>query len=965
MKLSLYKSKHILLLSVLLHIAGNLAGQHYQLSGTVTDADDNLPLIGTNILLIRTDDTSKKQGTVSDMDGHFTLSAIPEGSYTLRISYISFETYTRNLAINSNMTLGNISLKTAARLLENVTVTTQQIRVEQSGDTTSFNANAYKTNPDATADDLIRKMPGMTREDGTVKAGGEEVKRVLVDGKPFFGDDPNATLSNLPAEIIDKIQVFDQLSEQAQLTGFDDGQGHKTINIITKPGKNNGQFGKIYAGTGVSNRQFTNGLYSAGGNVNFFNGDRRVSLIGLSNNINQQNFSSEDLMGVMSSSGNEQGRGRRGGRSGGDAGNFLVGQQQGITQTHSAGINYSDVWHQKIKVSGSYFFNSTENTNANNLNRQYFTGDVADLSYTENSHTVTRNTNHRANLRMEYTIDSANTLIFTPRLSFQQHNFTRHLNGGGSLSGMLADSRTENRNQTQQNAINLSGNLLYRHKFRKKGRTISLDLGSRYNDRRGSGSLYSLNELAQDTTLLDQLYDLQNDGITYSGSLNYTEPIKGKGQLMISYAPTFNSNRSDKATNNNDGHGDYILPDTLLSNKYNNTYTTHRGNMDYRYNDQKYSFSFGAGYQHAVLNGTQVFPYPFDLQRSFLNVLPQAMFNYRFSRTENIRLMYRTNTNAPSISQLQHIVDNSNPLLLRTGNPDLKQHYQHTLIIRYGRTNSDKATSFNAFLYGNYTADYIGSQTIIPLQDTPVINGMQILPGVQLSRPVNLDGYYNIRSFFTYGVPVRKIKSNLNLSTGVQYSRRPGMINDRINYAGNYSLNGGVVVSSNISENTDFTVSWSGNYNIVRNTIQQQSDNNYYSQTSSLQFNQLLADRRIVFNTSLHHTLYSGLSQGFDQQFLLWNAALGYKFLKDRSLDVRLSAFDLLNQNRAISRSVTENYIEDNYTNVLQRYVMLQVTYTLRKFGSGNSQSASRETPAMPPPPVGGSGMHRPDRGRD
>jgi len=296
--------------------------------------------------------------------------------------------------------------------------------------------------------------------------------------------------------------------------------------------------------------------------------------------------------------------------------------------------------------------------------------------------------------------------------------------------------------------------------------------------------------------------------------------------------------------------------------------------------------------------------------------------------------MYRTNTDAPNISQLQNVVDISNPLLLKSGNPSLKQSYQHSLTLRYGSTNTAKSTSFFAFLYGNYYQDYIGNATFIPARDS-VINGLTVNRGTQFSRPENLDGYYSARSLITYGTPVKSLKSNLNLSAGMNYNRIPALINNTFNFSKNYGINGSIVLGSNISENIDFTIAYNGNYNIIRNTIQKQSDNDYYSQNTSFRLNWIFLEG-FVFNTNLNHSLYSGLTESFNQSFLLWNASLGYKFLKDRSLDVRVTAFDILNQNRAISRTVTETYIEDNFTNIPQRYFMLNITYTLRRFGAGN-----------------------------
>lgn len=958
-------------------ISGSLTsqGQGYKIEGKITDATDNSELIGVSVVLQKAEDTSSKTGVVTDINGNFVINQLDAGNYLFRASYVGFQNYTQTINLNKDQNLGIISMKVTNTQLQNVTITGEQIRVQQQGDTTSFNAGAYKTNPDANAEDLINKMPGISTEGGSIKANGEDVKQVLVDGKPFFGDDPNAAIKNLPAEIIDKIQVFDKLSDQAQLTGFADGNEQKTINIVTKPGKNTGQFGKIYAGYGARDLGLKENFYSAGGNLNYFKGDRRISIIALSNNINQQNFSTDDLLGVVSSNsgsgrsggGNRGGRSRRSGNSaygrGSDASNFLVGQQAGITQTHSAGINYSDNWATNIRVSGSYFFNHTSNTNTNSLTRNYFGGADSNIIYKEYSTTTTRNTNHRANLRIEYDIDSANSLIFTPKLSYQQNESLRELAGNSRYPDSTLLNSTTNRNTANNDGYNLGANLVYRHKFDKKGRTLSLNLNGALNNRTGDGTTYSLNQYLSDTssgfdsTLLAQRYDLTSKTQSLSANITYSEPMGKNSQLMINYAPSRSHSTSDKETMNENG-GAYIDFDSSLSNKFDNTYTTQRGGLTWQFRKEKLMLMAGANYQYATLDGNQYYPSDFTVNRNFSNLLPTAMLNYRFSKTENIRLMYRTNTNAPNISQLQNVFDVTNPLLVKTGNAALAQDYTHTLIFRYGKTNTAKATNLFAMLYGSYVNNYIANETVYPTQNIVLAENVVLSEGSQISRPVNLNGYFSGRSFFTYGMPLRPIKTNLNLNLGFNYSRQPGKIRyiktyeeliagtDGItNISDNYAVNAGVVFSSNISENIDFTLSYSGYYNMVRNSIQTQSDNNYYNHTASARINYLFLDR-FVFNTTATHTLYSGLSAGYNQSFLLWNAAMGYKFLPDKSLDVRLSVYDLLNQNRAIERTVTETYIEDSYTNVLQRYFMLQATYTLRHFGSGKNKTTDVVAPA-------------------
>ena len=914
--------------------------QSVSVRGSVIDGKDKQSLIGVVVSLSLQSDSAKLLQGLTDIDGVFTIPDVPAGDYLLRATYVGYQAIIRNIEVrNTEMELGQLTMVQAASGLSGVTVTAEQIRAQQLGDTTQFSAGSYKTNPDANAEDLLTKMPGITSENGTVKVNGEDVKKILVDGKEFFGDDPNAAIKNLPAEIIDKIQVFDRNSDQAQFSGFDDGNSQKTINIVTKRGRNNGMFGKVAAGYGLDDEN-KDSRYTLGGNLNFFNGERRISIVGLANNVNQQNFSSDDLLGVTSGAGGGRGgggrgRGRDGGGGGGDASNFLVSQQGGITSTQSAGINYSDQWGPKLKLSGSYFFNRSNNENASSLTRTYIVSNPdSGLIYRETGLNTSTNINHRLSARLEWTLDSFNSIIIAPRLSYQDNSSDRTLDGVTSLGAINDQSRIRNRYTAANTGYNLNNQLTYRHRFAKQGRSLSLNLGTSYNEKTGNGLLYSSNYYASsDTEINDQQYNLEASGLTLSGNLTYTEPLTAKSQMMVTYSPSYNRNNSDRETFNRSG-SEYTDLDTGLSNKYNNDYYYHRGGLGYRYSDQKLNFNATLNAQYATLTGDQEFPFPIAVDRNFSDLLPQASLNYKFTKTENVRINYRSSTNAPNISQLQNIVDNSNPLLLRTGNPDLRQDYSHNLSVRYGKTNTSKGTGLFLFANGSYTNNYIGNSTIIALTDT-VVRGVQLNRGSQLSLPVNLDGNWSGRSFLTYSLPLKPIKTNLNLNAGINYNRIPAIINSRQNFADNYAMNGGFVAGSNISENIDFTLSTSGAYNIVRNTLQAQTDYNYYSQNSSLRLNWIFLDG-FVFNTNLNHTFYSGLGEGYDQQFLLWNASLGYKFLKNKSLQADLYAFDILKQNRAISRTITDSYIEDAQTQVLQRYFMLRLTYTLRSFKSGS-----------------------------
>jgi hypothetical protein len=463
--------------------------QSYSIKGTLMDAKDNSTLMSASVTLTNIEDASFKQLSATDMDGNFVFAGLKSGVYKLKFSYIGYsdkEVVVR-LSIEDKL-LGKILLAQNEKTLNDVNIVEKAVRVEQKADTAVYNASSFKVNKDATTEDLVTKMPGVVNDNGTVKAQGEEVKKVLIDGKEYFGDDVNAALKNLPADLVDKVQVFDRMSDQAQFSGFDDGNSQKAMNITTKKGMNNGVFGKFYAGYGY----LTDSRYSAGANVNWFSGNRRLSLISMSNNINQQNFSMQDLTGALGTSspsgpGGMRGGGRGGRGGGGDnpANNFLVGQQNGIATTHAIGLNYSDVLGKKknLKITGSYFFNSTDNATQSELNRNYFSNGDSTLNYSENSSGRNRNMNHRVNLRLQYDIDSVNTLIITPKFSLQQNKQETQTAGANAFIAESPVSSTNNQYTSQNKGYSFSTDILYRHRFKKPGNTISLNVTPSINNK--------------------------------------------------------------------------------------------------------------------------------------------------------------------------------------------------------------------------------------------------------------------------------------------------------------------------------------------------------------------------------------------------------------------------------------------------------------------------------------------------
>lgn len=929
----------------LLLISGSiLLGQSFILSGKLID-ESKQPAIGSSIFLLKTDSSFIK-GTTTDVKGQFSIENINSSNYILKILSLGYKPIYKSIQItNQDIIIPTITLKQNSTNLKEVTVEAQQALATQNGDTTSFRANAYKVNKDATAEDLVSKMPGVTVVDGKVQAQGEEVKQVLVDGKRFFGDDASAVLKNLPAEVIDKVQVFDKKSDQSQFTGFDDGNASKTINIVTKAQFKNGVFGKVYGGYGYEDK------FKGGGTVNIFKGDRRITVLAQSNNINEQNFSSEDLVGVSSSS-SGGGGGRRGGGQGGMGGgnnpseNFQSNTQNGINTTSLFGLNYADKWGKKTEVTASYFFNWTQNDSKSSLLQQYILGSNNGLVYNETNNTNSDNFNNRVNFKIETKLDSLNSITLQPKLSFQNNKGAKELLGLNTKD-ILTLSNTENSNSSNLNGYNISVPILYRHAFAKRGRTFSINVTPTITKNSGENILYTLNTYYRDSLFygdtIDQKSKINKTGNSINGNISYTEPLNKNNFLLVNYTAAYTDNYSSKKTfDKNYMNYKYADLDSTLTNVFKNQYQSQSGSLGYRFQKEKFNFSLNAAYQWAQLSKEQEIPTSYKLSKTFESVLPSAQLQYKFSPKKNLRFFYRTSNNAPSIDQLQDVINNSNSLQLSTGNPDLKQDFQQTLNIRYSGVNTEKATSTFILLGGNYSNNYIGNSTLIANQDTSVYNDIFLQRGSQIIRPVNLDGYFSLRSFINYTFPIKKIKTNLSVNISGNYNNVPGMINTNINYAKTATGGLGLVFSSNISEKFDFTLSSNSSYSNIQNTLQTSSNTNYLSQVSKLK---ITANpwKGLVLQSEYSNTYYSGLTSAFNQSISLWNAAFGYKFLKNKQAEFRLTVYDILNQNNSVSRTNTDSYIQDSQTNVLNRYYMFTFTYNFKKYFAKKEGSASEQ----------------------
>ena len=925
--------KLLSLLSLVFLVSFASAQSVATVKGILIDSLNKQSLKDASIVVLAASDSSLEVFTLAKADGSFIINNAPFGEMLVQVKFQGYEPFSKKItfsAKNSNVDLGKIYLQTAANDLGNVTVTQSPVQMKK--DTVEFTASAFKTKPNAVAEDLLKKIPGIqVDKDGGIKAQGETVQRVLVDGKRFFGDDPKMATRNLPPDIIDKIQVFDAASDQSAFTGFDDGNRVKTINITTRKDKRKGYFGRASLGAGANS---DDALYDNNINISKFNGDQQITFTGQANNVNKQNFSVQDMLGSLGGGGfgGAGGGGGRGGGGatmggGGGAGLLGTGGGGGIVKTLAAGLNYKDNWGTKTQFSGSYFYNDQTTTrDQNSLTENLVTGSTDSSIFSKQvQSSVTNNKNHRINFNIETNFDTSNTLIIRPNISFQ-NTHAETFQTTSSTRGKLTSLNSSRVNSIRDNqGINGSLEATFRHRFAKRGRTYSIGLNSSYNTNDGSGSNWSQNQFnlpsRNYTDTLDQIYTTNRDGKNNSATLSYTEPIGKNKQLEFNYNISSNVNNSGRATNSyNKVTDNYDIAVPNLSNIFENTFNANRFTLNYRVQNAKYNFSVGSGLQVGDLVSKNIST-NVNLKQHFVNLFPSANFRYDFTKSKNLRMFYNGRTSQPSADQLQPVIDNSNPLLIRTGNPNLKQQFSHSFRFLFN--------SFDIFTQKIIFATVSGSFIENDIQNSTTISS----GGVQTIKPVNLSGTYNVNGFFNYGFPIKKPKSNLNLMANVSRSQTQTLVNSISNFTRNTNLGGTISWTTNIKEGFDMNFSSNSNLTMARYTLQPQQNGDFFSQTVSTEAT-IYSKSGWVLSTDFDYIYNAGRSEGFNTSIPLWNASLSKQMLKNKAGELKFYVFDLLNQNISISRNVTSNYIQDLQTRVLKRYFMISFTYNLRKFGA-------------------------------
>lgn len=881
----------------------------------------------------RTDTAAAALYTTSDIDGRGLFPRVPRGEYRLTVTSLGYDSLRTDLRVGTTaVALDSLWLAPRAENIDDVVVEVPALRSSVRGDTLSYRASAYKVSFGSDAGSLISKMPGLEIADGAIEAQGRSVQRVYVDGREFFGNDVMSAVRNIPADMIESIDIYNTQSDQSEFTGVDTGEGVTALNIVTLPDKRRGAFGRVFGAYGIPDK------YIGGGNVNIFNNDRRISVIGLVNNVSRQNFSFEDILGTT-----EESNSRTSNK------NFMVRPMDGISTVQAVGVNYSDDWGKKGKVTASYFFNRTDNHNTSRSDKQTFTASDKLVLYNDENRSKALNLNHRFNSRIDYRFSERHSMMMRTSFSLQDNNARNELLSRTDNKFSDDDIRFVNRRRnfglSDSKGFNVSNNLIYRYRLPgKKSHHLTFGFGGAYRsyEQFSFPRQYTFrdpDDIECDTTDYSSRNvsrtDRDQPGYDVNGSASYTRALSKRSRLSLEYRINYTDNSVDRST--------FVLtkenvfPDERnpkQSTEYDYAFLTHRVGSTYQYYFKKTKVAATLYYQHAEFDSDYAFPYRQKTGASFDNLTYNVVSNISITRNNTLKFTAVGRTSNPRATDLQGIVNTTNRQNVFAGNPHLDPVYTHRLTGQYIRTSPERGRTFTVSAEAALSPNTITDSLVIDTPDFIIDDeGTLLGEGNQFTKPVNLPGYWSLRASVSYGMPVRWLRSNLNFRAGVSTGRIPSIINGERNELSNSSYNAGVVLGSNISESVDFRVSYTGRYNVSKSTSHVRTlDNTYFSQTARAEAT-FVAWKRLVVRANADYNYYKGITDTFLEERLICNALLGVKLFRNRLGEVSVGVNDLLDQNGTTFRRTVTGTTLRNVTNLgVGRYVSLQLTYNLRLY---------------------------------
>ena len=915
---------------------------HAQLKGTVIDSASRTPLDRAVIGLVVKSTHADTAYTFTDAKGQFKFDSIPATSFSIIISNMGFQPVAKYIPVKQplkSIDLGTIILASRGKMLDEVIVEAPAIVVKE--DTVEYRADAFKVKENAVVEDLLKKLPGVqVDKDGNVTAHGKSVTRVKVNGKDFFGGDVKTATRELPANMVDKIQVIDDYGDQATVSGIKDGDPDKVINIELKKDKNKGFFGRATVGAGTDDR------YQASFNGNYFNNNRQISLFGNSNNTNTSLFEfggggnrgatsmMKSGMAVMSNMGGMSNMMSSGGFS-----QFAGGNNNGITTNNSIGTNFRDQWGKRINVYGSYSYSHKNTSSLQNSSAQNFYQSGSFIN-NQDLNTLTIGDNHRATFNMEYQVDSFNYLKISPAVTYGSSNannltFFNYMKFDGTKT-----SDGSNNNLTNSNTPALSGNILYNHKFRKRGRNFSANLSAGNSE---SNSTQDVTYLSYQYVppfagprnsfqYIDQANNNHNNGVRFT----YSEPITKQKSLDLFYSHNFNYSRNDRKTYSVDSLTKFRTLNNFLSNDYENDFYNNRMGISLRTTTKKYNYTIGVSAQPVDLRGKSITKDSSYSPIRRMNIFPIARFVYNFSRGKSLNFNYSGNATQPSFTQLQPVLDISNQQNITSGNPDLKPAINHNLNFTFNNFN---------FISGKVLFSNLSFSTI---KNQIVYNTINKGAGRQLSIPENVNGYYNALGFYTFSRPYHNRKYVITTNGSANYNHNINLIDSIRNIGQNWILSQGFTFEFNYKEWLELGAGVSYSLNDVKykntegapKTSLQNSSSNSWTFSHNININ---ITKTLVLKYDIDYIINNGLANSVSRNLTLMNASLEKQLFKKKNGIFKLSGYDLFKQNTNISRNVSANSITDTRTNKLTRYFLLSFTYRLQKFKGQQPQGGMKD----------------------
>lgn len=890
-------------------------------SGKVLLQKDKQPVDYASVAIKRLATDSAVVGSTStSASGNFSIPNIAAGKYRLYVVFLGLKTINRDFELTAakpSINFGELLMEDTGVTLKGVEIKGETPPVVVKKDTLEINASTLKVKENSVVEDLLKKVSGVeVSKDGTVTTQGETIKRVKVDGKDFMGNDPLLATRNLPADMVDKIQIIDEMSEQSKFSGVDDGNREKILNIVTKNGvKNKGYIGNNTVGYGTDDR------YDVNINVNRFDKAQQLSLIGQFNNVNKQNFG-----------GGIGGGGGRGMMFGGGGNN---GQPQpGITTTNAAGVNFADTYDDGTQFNASYFYNKTSLFNTNNTFTQNFLSNNVVNNSSSDLESTTDRLNHRLNFMVDTKLDSATSIRIQPNISYTD-------NAGNSMSNYVRNSLVGNAVGTQSlvsrsTSPSVNNNLLLRRKFLRRGRTLSLNLSTNIND--SDADTYNKNPevvtAPGGAVIKNQNLNQQNDNNVSSfnntARLVYTEPLSKTLSMEFNFQNGYiYDNRDRKVYDFNVLTQQYDVINTTFSNNFENTTWTNALGFSLNKNEKKYNWNVGVAAQ-ATNRKNYNLSTDAVLKQNFINITPSAQLRYNFSNTKRLRVDYNGRTNQPSIDQIQPIIDNTNTLTLPIGNPDLKPSFSNNLRVFYN--NFDFASYRTLFVGAVITQTFndFGNQQreITSSEDINKVGKIE-------NRVVNVDGNYSANVFGSLGLPIIKgNKLNLQIDGGLSNSRGTNINRDGVeNVTKNIGVRNGYKLVTNMDK-LDLIAGVSGRWDHASYTIGETT--NFYTFAPNIDISYLFPGN-IRLQTDVTHTKYAGRGADYNTSFTQVNGYISRQFFKNKGT-FKLSVYDLFNESLGITRTANANSIEDKNFNVLKRYFMFSFTYSLSTIAGMQTQ---------------------------